>query len=75
MVQGTVTERREIQSERNSATMCEHTSHHNEQSSRSVRRSKLIESYRNAPLKQKFEVKKVDFDNDLITSKLKKYLR
>ncbi|WP_156291711.1 hypothetical protein [Oceanobacillus salinisoli] len=41
--------------------------------SRNKRREELIQSYRSAAQKN-FKVKKENFDNDLIISKLKKYM-
>lgn len=41
--------------------------------SRNKRRAELMQAYRKAALKE-FKVEKVDFDNDLIVSKMKKYM-
>lgn len=60
MVQETVKEPRKRPSEKNSRT---------------ARKARLMESYQKAAVQKDFEVKKENFDNDLILSKLKKYLR
>lgn len=49
--------------------------HSNEYNSKSERKARLIKSYQKAATRKNFEVKKENFDNDLILNKLKKYLR